>query len=113
MDPSHTESSSQPCTDMPCLLRHDEQVILAEGTFVFPKEKAFARNKLSLSDGTIIILSPPSDEAVRAQLSRENDGKYMTICGRIFTKQIPEKYGIISRTPDPYLVDIADISTDG
>lgn len=101
------------CTDLSGLTAHDGQVVLVGGTFVFPKEKAFARNKLSLSDGTVLILAQPADRSVRARLTSANDGKRMSIRGRVFTGAIPQEYRIIGRTPDPYLVDIVDVDVDG
>lgn len=105
--PMDSSRSAHPaCTDLTCLTQHEGELIQAEGTFVFPKEQAFARNKLSLSDGTTIILSQAKDDAVRGRFTADNDGKRMKIVGRIYIKAIPEKYRIIARTPDPYLVDI-------
>lgn len=111
MDASSTGAPA--CADLACLTQHEGEMIEAEGTFVFPKEKAFARNKLSLGDGTTIILSQPADDAVRAALTGDNDGKRMKVHGRIYTKDIPEKYRIIGRGPEPYLVDIASVTVDG
>ncbi len=36
----------------------------------------------------------------------------MTVRGLIFTKQIPDKYEIIGRTPEPYLLDIEAVEVD-
>ena len=82
------------------------QPVRLRGTFRFPTEKAFARNKLELEDGTIVILSRPADEAVAAVLVEANQGARMTVSGVIYAGMIPERYKIISRTPDPYLVDV-------
>jgi hypothetical protein len=76
------------------------------GTFRFPTEKAFARNKLELDDGTIVILSRPADAAVAAVLVEANQGARMTVRGVIYAGMIPDRYKIISHTPDPYLVDV-------
>ena len=113
MDASQTAGKTPACADLACLRMHEGEMIEADGTFVFPKEKAFARNKLSLADGTTVILSQPADDAVRGALTGDNDGKRMKVQGRIYTKDIPEKYRIIGRGPEPYLVDIASISVDG
>ncbi len=113
MDASQTAGKMPACADLACLTQHEGEMIEADGTFVFPKEKAFARNKLSLGDGTTIILSQPADDAVRGVLTGDNDGKRMKVQGRIYTKDIPEKYRIIGRGPEPYLVDIASVSVDG
>ncbi len=113
MDASQTAGKMPTCADLACLTQHEGEMIEADGTFVFPKEKAFARNKLSLADGTTVILSQPADDAVRGALTGDNDGKRMKVQGRIYTKDIPEKYRIIGRGPEPYLVDIASISVDG
>lgn len=83
------------------------QAVRLRGTFRFPTEKAFARNKLELDDGTIVILSRPADAAVAAVLVEANQGARVTVGGVIYTGQIPDRYKIIGRTPDPYLVDVA------
>lgn len=113
MDASQTAGAHPVCADLACLSQHEGEMIEAEGTFVFPKEKAFARNKLSLGDGTTIILSQPADEAVREKLGADSDGKRMKVQGRIYTKQIPDKYRIVGRGPEPYLVDIAGVTVEG
>jgi hypothetical protein len=96
------------CTTRPCLEQHEGELIDVEGTYVFPKQKAFAVNRLALKDGTTIILSPPENE-LRDHFASENDNTRLLIRGRIFTGPIPDKYRIIGRTPEPYLLDIEKI----
>jgi hypothetical protein len=55
--------------------------------------------------GTLIRLSPPKNELLD-HFSSTHDGLVMKIRGRTFIKKIPERYKIIGRTADPYLVDI-------
>ncbi len=113
MDASQSAGKVPVCADLACLSKHEGELVEADGTFVFPKEKAFARNKLSLGDGTTIILSQPADDAVRGKLTGDNDGKRMVVQGRIYTKDIPDKYRIIGRGPEPYLVNIAAVTVGG
>jgi hypothetical protein len=101
------------CADLACLQAHEGELVEIVGTYVFPRKKAFAHNKLSLSDGTMVIVTSPDDGGMRAQLSSENDGKRLTVRGRIYVKDIPEKYGIIGRTPDPYLMDVIAVDFSG
>lgn len=96
------------CTARACLERHEGQVIDVEGAYLFPKQRAFAVNKLVLKDETTIVLSPP-DNTLRDHFKRENDGVTMRIRGRIFTGPIPEQYGIIGRTAEPHLLDLETI----
>ena len=100
------------CTSRAHLEQNEGRLVRAQGTFQFPTEKAFARNKLLLDDGTTIVLSRPKDETIAARLVESNQGMRMTIRGLIFTKQIPDKYEIIGRTPDPYLLDIEAVEVD-
>lgn len=105
------EPPAASCTDRPCLEAHEGQLIELDGTFVAPvdpKRKGLHLHKLALADGTLIILDFDRDHPVRAKLSKSNDGKRVTIRGRIFTKEIPERYGIIESTAGPYLLDIVD-----
>ena len=101
-----------PCTARPCLERHEGEVIDVEGAYLFPRQRAFAVNKLVLEDGTAIVLSPP-DTALRDRFNSDNDGVTMRIRGRIFTGPIPDAYQIIGRTAEPYLLDIENIETPG
>jgi hypothetical protein len=99
-----------PCTTRECLEKNEGHVIDVAGTYVFPKERAFAVNKLALKDGTTIVLSPPEGE-LRDHFARDHDGLTMIIRGRIFTGMIPEKYDIIGRTTEPYLLELEKIET--
>jgi hypothetical protein len=94
------------CVSLADLERHEGALVRVQGTFRFPTEPAFARNKLILDDGTTVILARPQDAKLTESLREANQGKRMTIRGLIFIKAIPEKYKIIGRTPDPYLLDI-------
>jgi len=93
------------CTTRLCLEQHEGQVIDIEGTYVFPREKAFAVSRLAFADGTTIVIGPPAG----GLFTSENDGAILRVRGRIFTGPIPEKYGIIGRTPEPRLLDMEKI----
>ncbi len=93
------------CTARACLDAHEGEVIDIEGVYAFPRERAFAVHRLLLYDGTTIILAPPKG-SLRDLFIEENDGASLLVRGRIFCKQIPPKYRIIGRTPDPYLLDL-------
>ena len=101
-------ASPATCTTRECLEKNEGQVIDVEGVYVFPKELAFAVNKLELKDGTTIVLSPPKNE-LRDHFANENDGLKMIIRGRIFTGMIPQKYKIIGRTAEPHLLELEKI----
>jgi hypothetical protein len=108
--PVHGEGTADraACTTRQCLERHEGELIEVEGTYVFPRQKAFAVSRLALKDGTTIVLSPPKNE-LRDLFASENDGVTMLLRGRIFTGPIPERYRIIGRTPEPYLLEIERI----
>jgi hypothetical protein len=93
------------CTARACLDAHESQVIDIEGVYVFPHEQAFAVHRLLLYDGTTIILAPPQG-SLRDLFVEANDGASLLVRGRIFCKQIPPRYRIIGRTPEPYLLDL-------
>jgi hypothetical protein len=104
------------CSERACLEANEGDVIDIAGTFVFPpdrKRKGQHRYTLSLVDGTKVILPNPKDDATRAQLSRANDGKRVTVRGRIYTRNIPDRYGIIARTADPYVVELFAVTIAG
>lgn len=111
-EPQVNGNMDAPCTTLQCLQQHEGQIVDLEGLYVFPKQLAFAVSKLELADGTTIVLSPPKND-LRDHLVAENDGVAMRIRGRIFTGQIPEKYRIIGRTTEPYLLDLAAIEILG
>lgn len=108
MDEMGQAADDLPCRTLSCLERHEGEMIDVEGSYVFPKQVAFAVNRLSLQDGTLITLSPPANE-LREHFKSENDGVRMLIRGRVFTGPIPDEYKIIGRTPDPYLLDLEKI----
>jgi hypothetical protein len=93
------------CTTLACLVEHEGTIVQIVGTYQYPKQKAFAVNRLALDDKTpVIVGGPREDPFVEA-----NDGVLMAITGRIFTKDIPEKYRIIGRTPEPHLLDVSHV----
>lgn len=96
------------------LAQHQGKPLRVEGTFRFPTEQAFARLKLVLDDGTEVILPPPpddsrGDEPGAAELVDVNSGRRMAISGVVYVDKIPEQYGIVSRTPDPYLFELSAV----
>lgn len=91
------------------LAQHEGQPIRVEGTFRFPIEQAFARNKLVLDDGTEVILPRPSSGPGAAELVLANSGARLAALGVVYIKDIPAKYKIIGRTPDPYLVELTAV----
>jgi hypothetical protein len=109
MTPSNTSPDPVVCTSLPCLQQHEGQLIDIQGRYEFPKQQAFAVNRLRLEDGTTIVL-PPAPEGGGGPFASPNDGKPMRLRGRIFTGPIPAKYHIIGRTPEPYLVDLEQVT---
>lgn len=91
------------------LKAHQGVPVRIEGTFRFPTEKAFARNKLALDDGTTVILPRPETGPGAAELTAANTGKRMAVHGVVYVEVIPDRYQIIGRTPDPYLVELAGV----
>ncbi len=91
------------------LKAHQGVAVRIEGTFRFPTEKAFARNKLVLDDGTTVILPRPETGPGAAELTAANTGKRLAVHGIVYVEVIPDRYQIIGRTPDPYLVELAGV----
>jgi hypothetical protein len=88
-------------------LRRDEgKPVEVTGAFRFPTEKAFARNELELADGTKVVITPPYDDATKAVLVEANQGARLRVRGTVYIEVIPDKYEIIGRTADPYMVDV-------
>lgn len=97
------------CSARACLEANEGEVIDIAGTFVSPPDrtrKGQHRYTLALADGTKVILPNPKDDATRATLSPASDGKRVTVRGRIYTRNIPDRYGIIASTADPYVVEM-------
>lgn len=92
------------------LERQEGTLVRVQGAYRFPTEKAFARNKLVLNDGTEVILVPPYPERQAELLVAANQGRTMVVRGRVYVKDIPARYRIIARTPDPYLLEIDDLA---
>jgi hypothetical protein len=92
------------CTDLACLSAHEGEVIELAGTLSLPddpKRKGHHLHHLVLADGTRVVLDEP------APLAGLADGAQIKLHGRIFVKTIPERYGIIERTAEPYLLELA------
>lgn len=120
MPPDQTTSTSQPAPaaepgeptpiakSRAELARHEGKPLRVEGTFRFPAAQAFARLTLVLDDGTAVILPPPDEAGPGAKaLVDANDGRRMAISGVVYLDQIPAQYGVVSRTPDPYLFELS------
>src|SRR5262245_9314128 len=107
---SSSDARARPCATRTCLGENEGQVIEIEGTYFFPKQPAFAVSRLALADGTTVVLSPPPEGERRRHFTAASDGKRMRIRGRIFTGVIPDRYKIIGRTSEPYLVELEAIT---
>lgn len=78
------------------------QKVVVRGNFRFAGNLTFANSKLVLADGAVVALPTP----LESQLLQERDnGKVVTVEGLIFFDVIPERYGIVARSPDPYVLD--------
>jgi hypothetical protein len=100
------------CRDLRCLEAYEGQLVDVEGQFAFPRNpelKGQHHYMLALADATRVVLPRPRDEALLMKLSHANDGERLIVRGRIFVRDIPERYGIVERTSAPYLLDVADV----
>lgn len=91
------------CDKRECLAAFEGKTIAVLGTFVFPTDptrKGPHLYKLVLSDDTTVIL--PRD----AKLTKALDGKPITVRGVHYKHPIPDRYGIIQATAEPYLVEL-------
>ncbi|MCR9174098.1 MAG: hypothetical protein NXI10_16475 [bacterium] len=68
--------------------------------------KAFSTHELVLKDGTRIVLVVSSYNDVDNIFTSKNHNKRLEVVGRVYVDEIPERYNIISRTDDPYMVEI-------
>lgn len=74
------------------------------GTFRFPSDprrKGQHLYRLLLADGTSVVL-----HAKHERLTSDRDRQRLTVRGIVYTKIIPDQYGIIQRTSDPYCVEL-------
>lgn len=97
------------CSSYQCLEKYDGKIFWVQGNYLHPQPKTIEPTRLQLADGTIIVLSKLEGEKMARKLDKTNNGVLMKVKGQIFTDKIPDKYKIIARTPDPYLVDIQEI----
>jgi hypothetical protein len=101
-----TEAAAR-CTDLGCITANEGKVIDLDGTFAFPTDptrKGKHLYRLVLADGTSVVL-----HAKHEKLEKQRDGQPMTVRGVVYTDAIPERYGIIARTSDPYCVEVYDV----
>lgn len=91
------------------LEKYEGTLVQIEGTFRFPTKQAFARNELVLDDGTVVVLPRPSSGTGAAELIAANDGARLAVRGLVYVNEIPAKYDIIGRTPDPYMVELVAV----
>ena len=104
-----TKKNNIVCTQLPCIMDNEGKNIWVEGTFLFPQEIAFAVKKIVLEDKTEIILTIPKSD-LQDLFSLENNGKKLSIKGKVYTDSIPDSYKIIGRLPNPYMVDITKVT---
>lgn len=97
------------CKTLECLIEHNGNVVWVEGSYIHPKSKSIEPHRLLLSDGTTVVLTKVQSESVLKNLKPENSNAVLRVMGRIFTDKIPDLYGIIARTAEPYLLDIQEI----
>lgn len=102
--PPHATGS---CSDLACIEANEGKVIDLAGTFMFPadpKRKGKHLYRLLLADGTSVVL-----HARHEQLTADRDRQQLTVRGIVYTKVIPDRYGIIQRTSDPYCVELLTV----
>lgn len=93
------------CNDLACIEANEGQVIELEGVFAFPPDpsrKGTSQYKLALSDGVEVVLK--RDERLTPAL----DGRRIAVRGKVYANpaNIPDRYGIIQSTRNPYLVEL-------
>lgn len=106
--PVLTKNGTNICNTYNCLEKHDGEIIWVEGRYRHPPPKSIEPKRIKLDEDTLVVLSKLDDEAAN-KLNNTNDGEIMQVKGRIFTGKIPDEYGVIARTPEPYLIDIREI----
>ena len=92
------------CADLACLSAHEGRVVELAGTLSLPdnpKRKGHQLYHLVLGDDTRVVLYDDERLAGRA------NGAHLIVRGRIFVKTIPERFRIIERSSDPYLLELS------
>ena len=90
------------CADLPCLEANNGSIIDVDGRFLGPtgNAKLTAQSWLLLADGTKVMLHGKGKPA------RERDGEHMVLRVRIYTHDIPARYGIYQALNAPYAVEL-------
>jgi len=92
------------CKTLACLTEHDAAKVWVEGSWQAPAGRHRLAPSLLLADGASAVVRIPAGGP-----PAPDDGRAVRILGRIFTDKIPESYGVIARTTDPYLLDVEAI----
>lgn len=99
---------TKPITHYSEIVENDGEKVSVKGIFYAREiKRAFSTNHLLLEDKTKVILSGKQNI-----LTEQLNGKNLVIEGIIYLKSIPEEYGIIGRSSDPYLLDITNVSVE-
>jgi hypothetical protein len=90
------------CADLPCLEANNGSIVDLDGRFLGPtgNAKLSAQSWLQLADGTKVMLHGKGKPA------RTRDGEHMLLRVRIYTHDIPARYGIYQALNAPYAVEI-------
>ncbi|WP_148639424.1 hypothetical protein [Aquimarina longa] len=90
--------------------KNEGKFLSITGRFSHQKENIlFSTHRIILKDKTKIVLLLNEYKNTGKVLIKENNGKYITVIGKVFINEILEKFDLISRTNNPYLVDIKSI----
>jgi hypothetical protein len=96
--------SAAVCATLACLRAHEGECIVIEGTIAPSNEVPLLLRRIRLEDGTAVFVG--AFKALSEEVLTANQNKRIRVAGRIFTGEIPRRYGIVARSADPYLLDI-------
>ena len=104
---SKTMNKVPECLTMADLKKHNGQMVTIQGDFEEMDPMRRKPPQILLKDSTWVILSfTSSDINPGPERQSELSGSTVIARGKIFTEEIPNKYGIISRLSSPYLLEI-------
>lgn len=88
------------------LLGNEGEEVIVKGVYEHSSLGSLMPLRIRLEDSTYAVLHINKNE----KLTKGDDQVVIQVTCKVYDKVIPEKYGIISRTISPYLVDITKIT---
>ena len=95
------------CSNRDCIKDHDGKRLIIQGVFSPKKRKEqLSQDKIVLGDTSVVVLVLSGEQRKKLEARA---GQAVEIEGIVYCANIPEKYRIIGRTGDPYMVEVIKI----